>query len=214
LGQARLTRIAGPTLALMILAVGACGEDSEIAEQRPTSTTTPTTIPPSTTSSTTTSPSARCSASNSPEPRPQQGLPDAVADTRRAIAGAARACDYERLADLAGAGSREFSFTFGAAEDPAEFWRQGEAANRQPLRFMVELLTTPYRADLDEPPVYMWPSAFGFPSWEEVPEADRQALRPLYSEEDFRGFEGFGSYIGYRIGISSDGEWLFFVAGD
>jgi hypothetical protein len=28
------------------------------------------------------------------------------------------------------------------------------------------------------------------------------------------GFERFGSYTGYRIGIAADGDWLFFVAGD
>lgn len=214
MGQARSTVIAGPMLALMILAVGACGEDSETTGQRPAGTTTPVTIPPSTSSSTTTSPAARCSASNSPELRPQQGLPDAVAATRRAIAGAARACDYERLADLADAGNRQFSFTFGAADDPAEHWRQGEEENQQPLRFLVELLATPYRAALDEPAAYLWPSAYGYPSWADVPEADRQALKPLYGEEEFSAFESVGSYIGYRIGISPDGEWLFFVAGD
>ena len=213
LEQGRLTRIAGPMIALMILAGGACGEDSETAEPRTTSTTL-LVLPPSTSSGTTTSLSARCSASNSPEPQPQRGLPDAVSATRRAIADAARACDYVRLADLAGAGTTQFSFTFGDADDPAEFWRQGEAENQQPLRFMVELLARPYRAALEEPAAYLWPSAYGFRSWAEVPEADRQALKPLYGQEDFSRFEAFGSYAGYRIGIAPDGEWLFFIAGD
>jgi hypothetical protein len=201
-------------VALATLAVGACGGDSETAEPRPTSTTNPVAIPTSTPTTTTTSPAARCSASNSPEPQPQQGLPGPVAATRQAIAEAARACDYRRLADLAAAGNNEFSFTFGAAQDPAEYWRQAEAGNQQPLRFLVELLARPYRADLRQAPVYVWPSAFGFPTWAEVPEADRQALKPLYGDDDLSGFQAFGSYIGYRVGISPDGEWLFFIAGD
>lgn len=197
----------------MALAVGGCGDQSDTAETGPTGTTAPPIAPPTTTAPSTTSTAiaGRCSASGVQEPPTQAGLPSAVAATRDEIATAARACDYERLGELAAAGSSEFSFTFGAAQDPAEFWRQAEAEGQEPLRFLVELLARPYRA---EPPTYVWPSAYSYPSWAEVPESDRRALRPLYGDEDMRHFEAFGSYVGYRIGISSEGEWLFFVAGD
>jgi hypothetical protein len=47
-----------------------------------------------------------------------------------------------------------------------------------------------------------------------VPKADREALRPLYGDEDFAAFQEFGAYLGYRVGITEEGEWIFFVAGD
>ena len=47
-----------------------------------------------------------------------------------------------------------------------------------------------------------------------VPEADKEVLRALYDEDDFATFSDFGGYIGYRLGITENGEWSFFVAGD
>lgn len=60
----------------------------------------------------------------------------------------------------------------------------------------------------------MWPSAFAYDEWAAAPEEDKDALRPLYTEENFEGFARFGGYIGYRVGITEQGEWIFFVAGD
>jgi hypothetical protein len=90
------------------------------------------------------------------------------------------------------------------------------------MLFLAELLNRPYRAAsvLDG---YVWPSAFGVP-WdstatsvpgaETASDADKEALRPLYDDADFAGFELLGVYVGYRIGITDDGEWVYFIAGD
>lgn len=58
------------------------------------------------------------------------------------------------------------------------------------------------------------PSTATYDSWREVPREARQALGPLYGDEDFQQFAEFGCYIGYRVGISESGDWLYFVAGD
>jgi hypothetical protein len=42
----------------------------------------------------------------------------------------------------------------------------------------------------------------------------REEVRPLYGDEDFQQFAKFGSYIGYCVGISEAGDWLYFVAGE
>lgn len=47
-----------------------------------------------------------------------------------------------------------------------------------------------------------------------MPDEARDALKPLYTDEDFENFSLFGSYTGYRVGLTPEGEWLFFVAGD
>ncbi|MGH9182409.1 MAG: hypothetical protein ACRDZ9_01060 [Acidimicrobiales bacterium] len=146
---------------------------------------------------------------------PQLGLPQAVVATRSQIVAAATACDFEALADLGGAGASGLTFSFGGADDPAAFWRAQEARGDQPLRHLVELLNRPFATrELPGTTQYLWPSAYAFESWEAVPEADREALKPLYGEEDLADFASFGGYIGYRVGITAAGDWAFFVAGD
>ena len=48
-------------------------------------------------------------------------------------------------------------------------------------------------------------------------EAEKQALRPLYGDLDFGFFEDFGGYLGYRVGITLDGnwaQWVYAISGD
>ena len=149
------------------------------------------------------------------DPRPD--LPHSVRHARQAIVDATVACDYRALAELAAAGDRSFTYSFADGGDPVGHWRRLEAQGAQdrPLRYLVELLRAPHgRREVEGHTVYAWPSAFTYDDWSEVPEADRAALRPIYGDEDFASFERFGGYIGYRIGIAEDGEWLYFVAGD
>jgi hypothetical protein len=66
-------------------------------------------------------------------------------------------------------------------------------------------------------PIYAWPSAHTYGSWDAVPEAEKEALRPLYDDLDFGFFGEFGGYLGYRIGITLDGDWaqwIYAIDGD
>lgn len=208
-------------LLALLLVASACGTDGGGSGLGGTDDPTSTTATPTTTTTTTlTDDMAACSAAGmDTEPEEQPGLPAAVAETRREIVGAAVQCDFDRLEELALGGSASFSYSFGEDGDPAGYWRRQEGSDRppQPLRFLVGLLGRPHR--LLEPEHggtahYVWPSAFGYDSWDAVPEEDKEALKPLYTEEDFAGFEQFGGYIGYRVGITVEGDWIFFVAGD
>lgn len=156
---------------------------------------------------------AACSAQElSADLEDQEGLPEPVVRTRTAIAEAAVDCDYTQLAALAG---EDFSYSFGADGDPVGHWRRGEASGAEPLRYLVELLRRPYgTVRPPEGSQYVWPSAFAYDDWADVPEEDREALKPLYDEEDFANYAQFGGYTGYRVGIDGGGDWLFFIAGD
>lgn len=193
------------------LFAGGCGADDEVAG-------TTTTIGDTTTTTTTAERGRDCSASElEADLTEQPGLPEPVADTRRQIVRAAVACDYDALGDLAeGTGDLPFTYSFGDSGDPARFWQREEREGTgQPLRHLVEILGRPHGAvEAGGKTRYAWPSAFTYDSWKAVPEADREALRPLYDEEDFRFFEDFGGYIGYRAIILEDGTWTVFVAGD
>ncbi len=160
--------------------------------------------------------SATCSAGrSSPAPTPQPALPAPVSDTRTAIVDAARKCDYEALARLALGGETDFTYSFGERGQPAAFWKAAESGGRPVMRSLVEVLDTPFDTrNVDGTTQYIWPSAYGFERWEDVPAADREALQQLYGEEDLRRFAQFGAYTGHRVGITENGDWVFFVAGD
>ena len=153
-----------------------------------------------------------CSAAALPTEPSRQDLPEPVAKMRRSIVAAATACDFERLADLARAGS--FTHSFGADGDPAGFWRRAED-DGEPLAALVHFLNQPFGSrPAGDVVQYLWPRAYGYGSWGDVPAEARDELRPIYGTADFMRFERFGSYNGYRIGITAGGDWVFFVSGD
>ncbi len=121
-------------------------------------------------------------------------LPAAVAAKRDAIVSAARAFDYDRL------------------EDPVGYWRRLEEQGEVPILgdYLPVILSGPFAKRND---IYVWPSAYAKkPSgWTA---ADRRWLRKLYSEQEIRGFERAGAYLGWRVGIRKGGTWLFFISGD
>jgi hypothetical protein len=140
-------------------------------------------------------------------------LPPAVAEMRRAILRAAVACDYAKLEELALAGGETFIYSFGNGTSPAEYWREAEAAGENAMAMLVRTLGLPYsRETLDIDPfvLYIWPSAYLVESGEE----DWTALAELYSPEDIELFKEYGSFIGWRVGLTETGDWRFFVAGD
>jgi hypothetical protein len=152
-----------------------------------------------------------CSAAGMSIPYAQAGLPVNVAELRRDIVRAASLCDFAALAELAADG---FTSSFGGGG--IELLAEREAEGDDLLATLVEILEMPY-AEVsyeDGTTYYYWPRAFSYDSWDEVPEADKDDLRSLYSEEDFAGFADFGGYLGWRAGITADGKWRFFVAGD
>lgn len=155
-----------------------------------------------------------CSAAGlDPVLAPQPGLPPAVARIRSEIAAAAVACDYARLEALALAGQPGFRTSFGNGADPADYWARLEAAGEEPLRMLVRTLTLPHAResyDPGDPAIYVWPSVHAA----DPAEADWRALEGLYTAEEIAGFRELGGFLGWRVGIADDGDWLFFVAGD
>ena len=155
---------------------------------------------------------AACSGAAA-DPLPPQRLPAEIAATRAAIAAAARACDYAALEALAQGGERPFTYSFGGGNAPGRFWQEQEERGDRPLWTLVEVLRRQFR-ELPEVGQHVWPAAFGYDDWSSVPQDARDELSGLYGPRDLSGFEQFGAYVGYRVGIGADGEWLFFVAGD
>lgn len=107
---------------------------------------------------------------------------------------AATACDFERLAELARAGS--FTHSFGDGDDAAAFWRKTEL-DGEPLGTLVQFLNRPFATrPAGDVTQYVWPRAYAYESWAAVPREAREELRPAYGTEDSKRFERFGSYNG------------------
>jgi hypothetical protein len=82
-------------------------------------------------------------------------MPDPVYEAALSIARAATACDYEKLARLAG---DEFQFSFGGltgGEAAAEEWKAAENRGEPVLRTLHDLLIGAYELD---GPRFVWPS--------------------------------------------------------
>ncbi len=217
----RIVRIvvAGAGLALL---VAACGDAAGDVGTPPTSdsvatttssistttapTTTPTSTPPSDVSCS--GATVEVGEGGGPFVGGEDDLPGPVADLARRIITAANECDYERLAELAGP---QFSFTFGGADDPVAFWRDLEARGEPVTARMIQVLGFSHDLlEVADPDIYVWPAVAG----EEPTEADWDEVRDLYSDADIASMKEYGGYLGWRLGIASDGTWMSFVAGD
>ncbi|MDQ4024123.1 MAG: hypothetical protein M3217_01320 [Actinomycetota bacterium] len=145
-------------------------------------------------------------------PEEQAELAPPVAATRAEIVEAAVACDYDRLGRIIEVGGQpEFTFSFGDEATLEAFVASLRRSNGETLDVLVQTLDLPYCSQRVEGRlVYQWPSAF----CEGATDADWDALRALYSDEEIAAWREFGSFAGHRVGIDGDGAWLFFVSGE
>jgi hypothetical protein len=127
---------------------------------------------------------------------------------RRRIVAAAVACDYEALARLAREHGADFNVSFGPDFDVAAFWREREKEGEPVLALMVKVLNLPHAK---EETLYLWPSAYRTGETAE----DWKALEGLYPAERLAEWRsGENGYLGLRVGIEENGDWLFAVSGD
>jgi len=134
-----------------------------------------------------------------------------VAEKVTEIAEAAAGCNANSLAALA---SDDITTTFGPGSGPEDLasWQPDD----ERFAILAELLNM--NREVTEMPdgsrLYVWPAAFAYDTWEEIPTAAMDELLRLYTPEELNQISLLGSYGGWRIGITETGEWIFFVAGD
>jgi hypothetical protein len=147
------------------------------------------------------------------EADPQGDLPAAVATLRDKLLSLASICDYDGLADIATADGTNISF--GGPEDPAAFWRDLEANGHTPMADLVSVLRfSPGTVETsDGTTLYEWPGVFTL-IWQDLTPDQRQELADVFGQDALESWDAFGEYIGYRVGITEDGHWAFFVTGD
>jgi hypothetical protein len=141
---------------------------------------------------------------------PETELPEAVEETRAALLEAASSGNYEALGPLIP--DEGFTYTFGGPVEggPVAYWQQLEReSNERPLETLASILDMPYTLTRG---MYVWPWAYTVAGAPDLSEHERELLAPLGPPS--RLFAPGTGYLGWRAGISPDGTWVFFVAGD
>jgi len=145
-------------------------------------------------------------------------LPFPVRRMRELILEAALSGDIEKLRPLIGYGDDVTMLSLGGIEeDPLSFLKSlaGDENGHEILAILAEVLETGYvRVDEgSDEELYVWPYFFAWPLDKLTPPQKVELYR-LVTYGDYIDMESFGAYIFYRLGITPQGRWRFFVAGD
>ena len=168
------------------------------------------------------------SAAKAKAPEEEEQLPEILTDLsqvpfpvrkmRELILEAAKGGDIEKLRPYIGYGDDLTMLSLGGfEEDPIDFLKSlsGDSEGHEILAIMTEILEAPFTRVENTPGniVYVWPYFYSYP-FENLSTEQRVQLFRIITYGDYEEMVSFGSYIFYRLGITPEGRWRFFVAGD
>ncbi|WP_182419296.1 hypothetical protein [Bartonella sp. HY038] len=148
----------------------------------------------------------------------ETALPAKVRDMRLNIIKAAKTGEIEALRPLLGTGINETQLRLTDEEgDPIEFLKEisGDGEGLEILSIIIDLLNSGY-VHLDqgtEQEIYVWPYLFAYPI-DKLTKAQMVETFQIMTAGDFEAMKDIGAYSFFRIGITPDGKWQFFVSGD
>jgi hypothetical protein len=142
-------------------------------------------------------------------------LPAPVARTRERLLAAARSGDLRQLATLMSDSTPIFSFTDD--KDPIAFWKVNypDSDGIEVLSILTMILESGFvRVDEGTPrEMYVWPYFVRMSLGALTPQQKVELFR-IVTGGDYKDMMKLGVYAFYRLGISPDGTWQFFVTGD
>jgi hypothetical protein len=156
-----------------------------------------------------------------PEPPPElildlSRLPAPVVKTRERLLAAAHSGDLRELAALMQTNGAPI-FSLNDDKDPIAFWKANypDSDGVEVLAILIEILETgAVHVDKGTPQdMYVWPY-FARTPIKALSAAQKVELFKIITGADYKDMLGVGAYNFYRLGISPDGTWQFFVAGD
>ena len=145
-------------------------------------------------------------------------LPEPVRRMRELIEKAARSGDPEKLRPLLGKGATQTQLAISGQEgDPIAYLRSlsGDPGGEEILAILLDVLDAGF-VDMDPgkpDETYVWPYFFSRPLGT-LTAPQRVELLRIITAGDFADMKANGGYNFFRVGISPDGQWKFFVAGD
>jgi hypothetical protein len=141
-----------------------------------------------------------------PAPDPLDALPAEVRATRDALLVAARATDWDAIGALIPTEGL-FTFSYGGGSDAVEYYRSLE---EDVAALIVELLEGDF-AQLGQ--IVVWPALHARTPFT-LDAQERAELVVRYGADEVDAWERGGAYLGWRLGITDEGDWLFLVSGD
>jgi len=142
-------------------------------------------------------------------------LPAPVARTREKLLAAARSGDLKQLVGLMTDSMPVFSFTDD--KDPIAFWKANypDSNGVEVLSILTMILEAPFvHVDQGTPQeMYVWPYFVRMSLTALTPQQKVELFR-LVTGADYKDMMKLDAYAFYRLGISPDGTWQFFVTGD
>lgn len=142
--------------------------------------------------------------------------PEPVRRLRQLIIDAAATGNIEKLRPLVNPGPNQARVD-GDGEDPIAALKSfsGDPDGLEVLAIIIDLLSTGYaHIDAGTPDeMYVFPYFAGKPLTKLTAPEKVELLR-IITAGDLADMQEYGNYSFYRIGISPDGQWKFFTAGD
>jgi hypothetical protein len=145
-------------------------------------------------------------------------LPFPARRMRELLLEAAQSGDIEKLRPYIGESDDATLLSFGGVDgDPIEFLKglSGDGEGYEILAILEDVLQAGF-VHFDpgtENELYIWPYFYGVPL-DKLSPPQRVELYRLVTHGDYEDMKSFGAYNFYRIGITPQGRWRFFVAGD
>jgi hypothetical protein len=145
-------------------------------------------------------------------------LPAPVRELHDKLAAAAKAGLIEAVRPLLKSGEEPTQLSLaGVDNDPITFLKSlsGDEGGQEILAILLEVLEAGYVHLSPGTPeeLYVWPYFFAVPL-DKLTDMQRVELFKLVTSGDYEDMKSFGAYIFYRVGISPDGKWQFFLAGE
>ncbi|MBN8999246.1 MAG: hypothetical protein J0H54_07580 [Rhizobiales bacterium] len=146
-------------------------------------------------------------------------LPAPVKALRERLLAAAKTGDIEQLRPIISGGAHPPNLGADAEQDkdPIAFLKSssGDPDGREILAILSEVLEAGYvHVDAGTPQeLYLWPYFARYPLDRLTPPQMVELFR-LLTASDFDQMKDYGAYLFYRVGITPDGQWSEFQAGD
>jgi hypothetical protein len=144
-------------------------------------------------------------------------LPEPVKRTREKLLAAARSGDLNQVAAVMRSMSALPIFSLNDDKDPIPFWKANypDSDGVEVLSILIGILESGFvHVDKDTPQdMYVWPY-FARMQIKNLSSTQKVELFRFVTGADFKDMLDFGAYNFYRLGISPDGTWQYFVAGD
>jgi len=144
-------------------------------------------------------------------------LPLPVRRLREQIIEAASTGDIEKLRPIIEANGEPPDFSFNEVGDPIDYLKSlsGDEEGREILAILIEVLEAGYvHVDVGTPDeAYIWPYFARYPVDKLTPPQIVELFKIVFAG-DYEDMKTYGAYISYRIGLTPDGRWSFFLVGD